>query len=150
MADVYLLKPFDDSSEKIYYCYSVDLGPKLYITTSILVTKSGLKLPLPENHNYNFFDSTASLIIERGIIFRKPVRVRIIFNKEEYVLPVNELNRTIGGEVLPGGIFVLFLIVAFQIYLKRKINTAALLLACIFTFYLLLDAVFNLSSMLIS
>jgi hypothetical protein len=151
VADVYLLKPINNS-DKIDSFYNVTSYTRLNgagWATTILYTKSGLKLPLPENHSYDFPD-TSTLIIQRGFIFNKPVSIRIISNGEAYQFPVNELNRTNGGKVVIAVILILFLVVAFQIFFKRTINDRALLLASIVTFYLLADFLFNISSLLIS
>lgn len=149
--DVYILKP-SDSTDKIDFFYQVTTRSRRNSArweTTLLHTKSGLRLPLPEGQRYDFPD-TCSLTIQRGVIFRNPVKLIILYNGVTYRFPANELNRTFGGKVMLIAIFVLFLIIGFQICTKMKINDVAILISSLFTFYLFLDALFDIESLLIN
>ena len=149
LADTFLFKT-NGHTDKIDNFSNIVTTQQKYssYTSTILFTKAGLKLQLPDGDGYGFSD-TCNLIINRSVLFNIPVSVTITANEKAYHFNTTILNRGTSSKIIIALLTGLFVLALLQITIWKKRNQYALYVAIILTCCLFLDSFFRLSSLFI-
>ena len=148
LAETFLL-PTQNDKDSINHFGSVSSGTsRSHWVTTILYTKSGLIIPLSEDQRYNF-DDTCALSINKGVFFGRPINIEIISAGMVYQFSTSILLRTSGGNILTILMIVCFLVSFIKLLLKKKQNLNIIVLFEVLTFFIFIELLFNITSLLI-
>ena len=86
-----------------------------------LNTKSGLKIPLPEDGNYNIAD-TCRLTVNKGFFTNKPVSLDIIEGTYHHHYLTSIMDRTDGSVIITVSMILLLISTTLLWIIKKTIN----------------------------
>jgi hypothetical protein len=109
-------------------------------TTPVLITASGLKIPLPEQ-GYPFAENS-DLTVFKGVIFQKPVKIRIVAEGKTYYFSTSILLRNTGGKILTALLVLLFIVSLGQLAIIKNVSFTLLLLLLLLSGFFIFDFLF--------
>lgn len=130
LSDVFLLQVHDTKDSIDNFTGETQYSGRHRWNIIYLNTKAGLKIPLPEEGNYNIAD-TCRLTVNKGFFTNKPVSVDIIEGTYHHHYLTSILDRTDGSVIITVSM-ILLLISTTLIWIIKKTIIEILLFMLLF------------------
>ncbi|MDN3659181.1 hypothetical protein QWZ08_26285 [Ferruginibacter paludis] len=138
VSDAFLFQVHDTGDSIDFFSSEPDGGRSSHYTIYYLNTKAGLKIPLPEDGNYNIPD-TCQLTINKGFFTTKPASVDIIEGTYHHHYLTSIVNRTFGSLMVTVTLALFILFVTLQWVLKHSLNEMLLFFILFFELFFIIE-----------
>ncbi|CAN5581355.1 hypothetical protein BH11BAC5_BH11BAC5_28870 [soil metagenome] len=138
VSDAFLLQVHDTGDSIDFFTSETDRSINSHYTIYYLNTKAGLKIPLPEDGNYNIPD-TCKLTINKGFFTKKPASVDIIEGDYHHHYLTSILNRTFGSVMITVTLALFILFVSLLWILKNILNEILLFMILFFELFFIIE-----------
>lgn len=138
VSDAFLVQVHDTGDNIDFFTSERNGGTRSYYTIYYLITKAGLKIPLPEDGNYNIPD-TCKLTINKGFFTKKPASVDIIEGDYHHHYLTSILNRTFGSVMITVTLALFILFVTLQWLLKNTFSEILLFMILFFELFFIIE-----------
>lgn len=138
VSDAFLLQVHDTGDNIDSFSSEMEHDRSSHYTIYYLNTKAGLKIPLPEDGNYNIPD-TCKLTVNKGFFTKKPVSVDIMEGTYHHHYLTSILNRTFGSLMMTVTMALFILFVTLQWLLKKTLNDLLLFMILFYQLFFIIQ-----------
>ncbi len=121
VSDAFFLQKYDTKDSIDNFTVETEYSSHTNWNIFYLNTKSGLKIPLPEDGNYNISD-TCRLTINKGFFTNKPVSLDIIEGTYHHHYVTSIMDRTVGSVIVTVSMILLVVSTTLLWIIKKTIN----------------------------
>ena len=138
LSDAFLFQVHDTSDNIDFFTSEEHGSQRSRYTIYYLHTKAGLKIPLPEDGNYNIPD-TCKLTINKGFLTKKPASVDIIEGTYHHHYLTSIVDRTFGSVMIIVTLALLVLYVSLQWIIKHTLNEILLFIILFYELFFIIQ-----------